>query len=375
MASNTAKNAAPELTHTEFFDKYFDLSERRSAFRQNHMYSAELEIVGACDLTCRYCYNPSEHRFEKPMDLAFAKDVLRGLSDAGVRRVMYEGGEPLLHPQITEMLEFAGGLGLKNQIITNGYRLSPTMAGHLVPHLDAVSVHLDTIDVQAFADVQHFDDPKRAALCHQRCLDGILHLLDAGLDPADVELNIVLSKPVLSTFQRTMEWAIDEMGFGMVVLLPYHPVGQGATLPLGDWLPSPEEIDEAFRIRAEMIRPELRSLGTMDLCKYYCLTNFYIDIKGNVLACSFVTQKFGNIYKRDIRDILLKEYRLLSFSDCVDADGNNTVSGPCKTCEHNDICFGCRANANLLLSEVPERDRLFASDPLCWHVWQRGTSS
>jgi radical SAM protein with 4Fe4S-binding SPASM domain len=289
------------------------------------------------------------------------------LKNLGVKRILYEGGEPLLHPQLVDILAHTHSMGFKPQIITNCFRLNKEIIKDISPYLDTLSVHLDTVHPDTFVKVQRFEKKDLAYSRHNSCMQGIQDLIDSGFNPADIELNIVLTKPIMDSLEETLHWAVKEMHIGMVILLPFHPIGQGNSLPLEDWLPSKQEIEAAFRMRAELIRPELRNQGTMDLCKYYCLTNFYIDIRGDVYPCSFVGQSFGNIYKSALANIMAENYRYISFADCVDAEGNNIVSGPCGDCEHSENCFGCRANADLLRNDLLPRDRLFSSDPLCWN--------
>lgn len=349
------------MKEEKFLEKYFDLSDRKRAFAEKRLYSVEIELVDSCQLSCKYCYN-RPYSTRKQITLDTLEQLLENLRDVGIKRVFFEGGEPLLYPFLERALKLGRDLGFKNQIVTNGIGFTKEVSSSIAGLLDSVSYHLDTVNTDVFCGFQDSTNSDMVRRLHMKSLEGISNLVESGFDPADIELNIVLSKPLNGHYRDTIDWAIQKMGFGMVILLPFHPVGKAQKLPEADWLPDLELVEEAFKYRAEMVQPVLLNYGTMDLCKYYCMTNFYIDIRGDVMPCSFTPAKFGNIYEyeQDIGKLLNKHYHALAFSDCVDAEGNNLVSGPCRDCQFADDCFGCRANALHVAKEHTK------SDPLCW---------
>lgn len=78
-------------------------------------------ITRDCNLKCVHCYNDSgAGKKYNDITTAKAKAVLDDLAGFGVPAVLFSGGEPLLRPDLFDLLGYAGGLGLRTVISTNG---------------------------------------------------------------------------------------------------------------------------------------------------------------------------------------------------------------------------------------------------------------
>ena len=70
-----------------------------------------------CNQNCGYC-----HRFLgiNELDFNHNKEVINKVADDGIKNMTFTGGEPLLYPDIIELLKVAKQKGIKSKIITNG---------------------------------------------------------------------------------------------------------------------------------------------------------------------------------------------------------------------------------------------------------------
>src|SRR5215510_8730960 len=77
--------------------------------------SVRVSLTDRCDLACLYC-RPSrqEHYLESRLDDDAWRAILDGLERAGVRRVRFTGGEPLLHRSLEKMIAHAARLGFED---------------------------------------------------------------------------------------------------------------------------------------------------------------------------------------------------------------------------------------------------------------------
>lgn len=106
----------------------------------------EFGITNDCNHKCFFC---SDRRFQKQHPGSFDWDVLKQLlidfRSFGVRSVVWEGGgEPLLYPHFTELLELSFGHGLSNGILTNGSLIIPSqLVEVIVDTCDFVRISLD----------------------------------------------------------------------------------------------------------------------------------------------------------------------------------------------------------------------------------------
>lgn len=86
-------------------------------------------ITRACNLKCVHCYNDSGAG--KPFNEVTtekAKAVLDDLASFGVPCVLFSGGEPLMRPDLFELLQYAGKKSLRTVISTNGTLITTNAA-------------------------------------------------------------------------------------------------------------------------------------------------------------------------------------------------------------------------------------------------------
>lgn len=101
-----------------------------------------LEITNVCNLACSFCPGTKRpKRFMSPAEFRTLASRLAGHTEYLYFHVM---GEPLLHPQLAELLAIAAELGFKICLTTNGTLLDrtlPTLLSASGLHKISVSLH------------------------------------------------------------------------------------------------------------------------------------------------------------------------------------------------------------------------------------------
>lgn len=103
----------------------------------------QVHPTSRCNLSCRQCYSWSGPRAAGALGL---EEICRCVTDAhaiGYHALSVAGGEPLLWPQLPELLEHAKGLGMTTAITTNGTLITERRAGPLMALVDLVAVSCD----------------------------------------------------------------------------------------------------------------------------------------------------------------------------------------------------------------------------------------
>ncbi len=78
-------------------------------------------ITRTCNLKCVHCYNDSGvGKPSNEVTTEKAKSILDDLADFGIPSVLFSGGEPLMRPDLFELIEYAVSKGLRAVISTNG---------------------------------------------------------------------------------------------------------------------------------------------------------------------------------------------------------------------------------------------------------------
>lgn len=101
-----------------------------------------LEITNECDLACPFC--PPHARPRGTMPVADFARIVSRLKGRANGLLFHVKGEPLLHPELGELLAIAAGSGFPVTITTNGTRLEsslPSLAGRANLRRLNVSLH------------------------------------------------------------------------------------------------------------------------------------------------------------------------------------------------------------------------------------------
>jgi cyclic pyranopterin phosphate synthase len=184
--------------------------------------SVRVSLTDRCDLACVYC-RPSRHDgyLESRLDDDAWRAMLEGLARAGVRRVRFTGGEPLLFRALEAVVAHAAGLGFDDvALTTNATRLAARAAALRAAGLRRITISLDSLD-----------DARFARLTRGGRLDEVLAGIDAaqaaGFD--EVKLNAVVLRG-----ENDGELAdIVRFAWARVIVprfLEVMPVGEGARL-------------------------------------------------------------------------------------------------------------------------------------------------
>jgi radical SAM protein with 4Fe4S-binding SPASM domain len=104
----------------------------------------KMKVFYGCNLKCEMCNHWRETR-EPPVSSDRFKDVLDELAELGTKKIHISGGEPLLRPQVPDMVEQASALGIKVTMTTNGTLIDKTKAKRLVEGgLRGVNISIDS---------------------------------------------------------------------------------------------------------------------------------------------------------------------------------------------------------------------------------------
>jgi MoaA/NifB/PqqE/SkfB family radical SAM enzyme len=83
---------------------------------------AHMVVTRNCNLSCAYCNEYKKAAL--PLPLPRLKRQIDRLRELGTLMLTLSGGEPLLHPEVYEILHYARGKFLATSIITNAYLLN-----------------------------------------------------------------------------------------------------------------------------------------------------------------------------------------------------------------------------------------------------------
>ena len=88
----------------------------------DHPILAHIIPIRRCNLSCNYCNEYDD--FSKPVPLDVMKSRIDHLARLGTSIVTLSGGEPLLHPELDEIIAHIRTHPIIAGMITNGYLLT-----------------------------------------------------------------------------------------------------------------------------------------------------------------------------------------------------------------------------------------------------------
>jgi MoaA/NifB/PqqE/SkfB family radical SAM enzyme len=110
----------------------------------DHLVQAHIVPIRRCNLDCGYCNEYDD--FSKPIALEEMKRRIDNLHRLGTTLITISGGEPLLHPELDEIIAHIRSHGIMAGMITNGYLLVPERIQRLNrAGLDHLQISIDNL--------------------------------------------------------------------------------------------------------------------------------------------------------------------------------------------------------------------------------------
>jgi len=141
-------------------------------------------ITRACNLKCVHCYNDSgAGKTCNELSTSQAKAVLDDLSKFNVPSVLFSGGEPLMRPDLFELIEYGVQKGLRAVISTNGTLITADVAKKIKQMgVSYVGISLDGIG-------QVNDKFRGVPGAFDRAVQGIRNCQDASANRSQIDSN------------------------------------------------------------------------------------------------------------------------------------------------------------------------------------------
>ena len=104
----------------------------------------KIKVNYGCNLKCEMCKHWREKR-EAPISMERFKQVITELGELGCKKIHFSGGEPMLRPQLPDLVAHATDLGMRVTLTTNGTLIDKEKAKALITAgLRGVNVSIDS---------------------------------------------------------------------------------------------------------------------------------------------------------------------------------------------------------------------------------------
>lgn len=321
-----------------------NIPEERS---QSPLTFVEFEVSATCNLRCKHCFALNDGGF---FDWDMFQNALDESLKLGVVAVSLNGGEPLLHPQIVDMLCKSRQCNFGTILYTNGTLITPEFCDKVASlELNKVYISLDGF--------QKNHEMVRGIGTYEKAL-GAIRLLRSRDIRVWINSSVYPSnEDEIDAFQK---FCLQELKVNGLRIFPIQPLGNA--LKHQELFQYPKKARNALVDIAE--EHALPSRGDSILPCGAGVVLLYISASGKVYPCNYFRRTdvcIGNLKEKSLGEI----YRTWLNQESIFTHFDIEKLSECKQCEAFARCIGsCRARALLFGKDI------YGKDP--WACMRRG---
>lgn len=330
------------------------------------------EVTDACNLSCIHCHAASGKPHPNELSTDEGKALIDQIAEVdGFRTLVYTGGEPLVRPDILDLLTHSHAAGFANIIATNGTLIDDDMAWKLKEHgvvCNAISIDACDPEIHNFVrkSPQAFDLALRAIDATKKA--GIL-----------LQINTTAMEYNMDNLASLIDF-VDGRDVSIMLMYQLVAVGRGEKIEKATLKKSANEnlsrlISKKQRHATTIIEPVagpqywpylLEKKGFENGLKlkfaekvfHGCAAGrgfVYIKSNGDVWPCPFVEVNAGNVREKSFKEIYEESPVFINLRN-----RENTLKGLCGDCRYRTLCGGCRGRALAYSGDY------LAEDPRCF---------
>ncbi len=318
------------------------------------LYELYFYLTDTCNLRCRHCWIEPRYlsagNARSAVDRGLFTSILDQAEPLGTEAVKLTGGEPLLHPQINELLSIIRERRLRLSIETNGTTCAPELAERIAACENAfAAVSLDAAETEIHEWIRGKTGSFEAAVV------GIKNLVQAGIKPQIIMTVMRRNKDQMQAVVRLAE----SLGAGSVKFNILQPTARGKgmhsdgeTLDIAELVALGKWVDEDLSLSTSLSLcfhqpPSFRSLGKMfdvhtgDGC-HSCgiLRILGVLADGSYALCGIGATVpemiFGHASRDSLKDVWLNAPILNQIRTGLPAQ----LQGVCADCVMKHVCMG-----------------------------------
>jgi len=298
----------------------------------------DLQITTKCNMACKFCYANIDQNKGVNLDYKQIKKILDFAKKSGICFVSITGGEPTLHPQFSQIVNYIKAKGFILHLNTNGTVINKKILDTL-KNTNDFGISFDSVDARDFEFLRGKNKTNRV-------MTNIKKVLATGLSPTIVVVvNTININSLFILVNR-----LKKIGIKKIKLNYLLPIGRGKsakklTVSYQEYIKAYKKLCSTYPSMTLLFDSLMFSFRFGQAMKKEKDTiscsafdkRISIDALGNVNGCLLLPKDYviGNIYVDDINNLFLKK------SSFQKTDLKNKY---CDTCNYKKYCgFGCMA--------------------------------
>ncbi|WP_070000611.1 putative heme d1 biosynthesis radical SAM protein NirJ2 [Cellulosilyticum sp. I15G10I2] len=298
-----------------------------------------------CNMSCKHCYRDAKEAHPEELNTDEAKMLIEEIAKAGFKIMIFSGGEPLLRPDIFELIQHAVKFKLRPVLGSNGTLISKEIAYKLKSSgAMGIGISLDSMN-----PIKH-NDFRGLQYAWEWAVRGMEYCKQAGLG---FQIHTTVMEWNYKEVLEITDFAV-KMGAVAHHIFFLVPTGRGANIE-EEFLNAEQYetlltniVQKQKQIKIEVkptCAPQFMRIAKEQGVSFrfskgclagisYCI----INPKGDVQPCAYLDIPVDNIRLNPFSEIwktnsILQKLRTLEYE------------GKCGSCIYKSLCGGCRARA------------------------------
>jgi len=331
------------------------------------------EITRSCNLSCAHCRAAAQFgHYHGELKLDEIKATIDDIVTISNPIIILTGGEPLMRPDIWEIVDYAQARGAMPVIGTNATLITDDIAQKMADHkIPRISVSVD------FPTAADHDAFRGQPGCFDLTIEGIKIAKRHGIG---VQINMTVTT-LNAHLMEQMHTLAEDLGVDAFHIFMLVPTGRGEDL-LDKELPpaeyervlawayerqktsplhfKPTDAPHYYRIIRQLAKAEGKKVTReeygLDAMTRGCLggiTFCFISHTGDIQPCGYFDMQLGNVKQQPFSQIWTESKVFNELRDY------SLLKGKCGICEYKAVCGGCRARALSVTGDY------LAAEPYC----------
>ncbi|MCF8070546.1 MAG: radical SAM protein [Desulfobacterales bacterium] len=265
----------------------------------------QMEYRYACNFKCKHCaIEKLKQNDGRLMSLQDVKRIADQADAMGLASICISGGEPLMFPDLRDVVDAIGPKRFVISMDTNGWLLKEEKIRWLVDiGVDRIHLSIDGLE-------ENHDDFRGAKGSWKRCVEALKVCKEYGLG---VIINIVATKSLVHSGEliRQLDF-IAQFGEHASII---HAKPTGAFEDCKDEVCDTKDVEviqslqDKYNISTHLSSNCGYEFGCLCFKRHFSITAY-----GDVLPCPWIPIKVGNIYDEDLETIVKRGLSIKWFS-------------------------------------------------------------
>ena len=308
----------------------------------------DLHVTNRCNLLCAHCIYDANHKKMDDVTIDTVKRILPSMKRMQVKEVHLTGGEPLVNPDLYDMISILKDNEFVIRLQSNGI----LMTDDTVARLKKLAIDSVLISIDGLEEAHNF--LRNNSNSYQYAQDAIKRCLNAGIF---TRVNTVLHKKNINDIANLME-RMQEIGVNEHSFFYLSPGGRGTAikhlmLSLKEWKEAEDTIKRCAKRLGCSERVKYQNLLVdTDQCENRCRIeakdNCLLLANGDVYPCVFFVNSeycLGNIYQSKLDEIWNNNQLWEQYHPTIQ-----------KSCDNKNCGGGCIGMAYLLNKDIHSCD-------------------